>query len=253
MVDLRCQVLIGVLGLCSVVTFVQAQIPALGACPVHCPIEKFNRTKFLGTWYEAERYFTVSEVATKCVSATYELQSDDKIVVKNALTNSFNNVERTISGILAPPGRAGDGQYTIMYQSFSVNYNASVLVLGTDYTTYAVLYSCSNVGPFGHTVSAWLMTRERVPQAKTMFRAYEVLNKFGISRTFFVKTNQVDCIIVPSNIDALDATRSGPFPLLAAARGGMSSMEALSQLRKDIFATPNIELQPYVVEVKHEK
>ncbi|XP_058817904.1 apolipoprotein D-like [Topomyia yanbarensis] len=252
MVNLKCTVLVVLLGLFSVVTVVQAQIPALGACPLHCPIAKFNRSRFLGTWYEVERYFTVSEVATKCVSATYELQSDGKIVVKNALTNSFNNVERIISGILAPPGRAGDGHYTILYQSFSINYNATVLVLGTDYVSYAVLYSCSNIGPVGHTVSAWLMTRDRVPQANVMFRAYEVLNKYGISRTFFVKTNQVDCIIVP---DPLDATRKSTAPhggeYLAATR--QSNLDELTQLRKEIFAMPNVDLQPYYVDEKNEK
>lgn len=33
-------------------------------------------------------------------------------------------------------------------------------VLATDYDSYAVLWSCSGIGPF-HTQNAWIMTRER--------------------------------------------------------------------------------------------
>jgi apolipoprotein D and lipocalin family protein len=47
----------------------------------------FNKTKFLGTWYEAERYFTVTELASKCIAVTYENRPDGKIWVNNAITN----------------------------------------------------------------------------------------------------------------------------------------------------------------------
>ncbi|XP_053692604.1 apolipoprotein D-like [Sabethes cyaneus] len=266
MVDLKWKIGLALLGLCTVVIFTEAQIPALGACPLYSPIAKFNRTRFLGTWFEVERYFTVNEVAMKCVSATYELQVDGKIVVKNALTNSFNNVERIISGIMAPPGRAGDGRYTILYQSFPISYNASVMVLGTDYDSYAVLWSCSNIGPVGHTISAWLLTRDRVPQADVMFRAYEVLKKYGVSRTFFVKTNQVDCVIVPDPVNATEqlvATRQDcgtdgspqrtgvhQYYQLAATRlePPVFSLDDLAQFRKEIFAMPNVDVQPLTPE-----
>lgn len=85
--DLKCKVLLCVVGLCGLASFVDSQIPGLGGCPDYVPILKFNRTRFLGTWYEVERYFTVNEVATKCVAVTYELMADGKIYVRNALTN----------------------------------------------------------------------------------------------------------------------------------------------------------------------
>jgi apolipoprotein D and lipocalin family protein len=67
--------------------YVNAQIPGFGACPAYDAMSMFNKTKFLGTWYEAERYFTVTELASKCIAVTYENRPDGKIWVNNAITN----------------------------------------------------------------------------------------------------------------------------------------------------------------------
>lgn len=47
----------------------------------------FDRESFLGKWYEAERYFAVSELASRCVEVNYERRADGKIYVNNAMTN----------------------------------------------------------------------------------------------------------------------------------------------------------------------
>lgn len=46
------------------------------------------------------------------------------------------------------------------------------------------------------------MTRERLPPGPVLQRAYGVLDKFRISRTFFVKTEQEGCAIVASELNA---------------------------------------------------
>jgi apolipoprotein D and lipocalin family protein len=66
---------------------VTAQIPAFGGCPKYDAMPMFNKTRFLGLWYEAERYFTVTELASKCIAVTYETRPDGKIWVNNAITN----------------------------------------------------------------------------------------------------------------------------------------------------------------------
>lgn len=90
------------------------------------------------------------------------------------------------------------------------------MVLDTDYVNYAVIWSCSNVTPLGHTESAWvsvkqlikinllqffiqkkLMTRERSPRGEVLQAAYGVLDKFKMNRSFFVKTDQEKCETLP--------------------------------------------------------
>ncbi|XP_053673832.1 lopap-like [Anopheles nili] len=229
------QLLAGVLLLGTCLSLVNSQIPGFGTCPDYSPIQRFNRTRFLGTWYEIERYFTVTEVATKCVSVTYEQRADGKIYVRNAYTNRFNGVERIISGVMDKGGRAKDGRYQIEYTSFPYNYNASVMVLDTDYDNFAVLFSCSSFGPVGHAVSAWMMARERLPGGPILQRAYGVLDKYKISRTFFLRTNQDDCVTLAPPQPAIDPTE----PNIQDARNEgviVRNEDDLQQLRSDIFA-----------------
>lgn len=46
------------------------------------------------------------------------------------------------------------------------------------------------------------MTRDRLPTGVVLQKAYGVLDKFKISRTFFVKTDQEGCAIAASDINA---------------------------------------------------
>ncbi|KAL1396442.1 hypothetical protein pipiens_010506 [Culex pipiens pipiens] len=255
--DLKCRILICLVGL-MVLSVVNCQIPGFGGCPDYTPILRFNRTRFLGTWYEVERYFTVSEVATKCVSATYELQPDGKIYVRNALTNRFNNVQRVISGVMEAQGRTKDGRYTIQYQSFPYNYNATFMVLDTDYDSFAVIYSCSSIGPVGHTASTWVLARERLPPGPVMQRAYGVLDKFRINRSFFVKTIQEDCVIRAPPEPAYDPTESSTGSRRHSVPGlkgedededsVLKTEDELVQLRNEFVVMPEIDVEVDPVE-----
>lgn len=69
------------------VTSSRAQIPSFGGCAEYQPMVGFDREKFMGTWYEQERYFTFSELAGKCISATYERRIDGKVYVNNTVVN----------------------------------------------------------------------------------------------------------------------------------------------------------------------
>lgn len=47
----------------------------------------FLPSQFLGVWYEAERYFQLTEVVSRCVMANYTLGADGKFRVSNEVTN----------------------------------------------------------------------------------------------------------------------------------------------------------------------
>ncbi|KOB74934.1 32 kDa apolipoprotein [Operophtera brumata] len=84
----------------------------------------------------------------------------------------------------------------VKYSSLPLPYESEFSILDTDYDNYAVMWSCSGIGPV-HTQNTWLLSRDRLPSLSIMQGAYNVLDKFKISRTFFVKTNQADCTILP--------------------------------------------------------
>lgn len=58
--------------------------------------------------------------------------------------------------------------------------------------------------------SVWVMTRERFPTGPTLQKAYGVLDKFRITRSFFIKTDQSDCEILPPPVEAYDPTSPKP-------------------------------------------
>jgi len=94
----------------------------------------------------------------------------------------------------------------VQYQSFPLNYDAHLVVLDTDYKNYAVIWSCTNVGPVGHTESTWVMGRDRLPRGEVLQAAYGVLDKYRMNRAFFVQTDQTTCETTAAPIEAVDTT-----------------------------------------------
>lgn len=134
-----------------IVSSTWAQIPSFGGCPDYDPMPNFNKTRFLGTWYEQERYFSVSEVGTKCVSVNYEVRPDGKLWVNNAYTTRLTNVQRIVSGYVSGVLKGPESVLNVKYQSFPLNYDTNLSILDTDYENYTVIYSCTRIGPIGHT------------------------------------------------------------------------------------------------------
>ncbi|XP_011160585.2 apolipoprotein D [Solenopsis invicta] len=177
----------------SVLAWASAQIPNLGFCPEYIPMANFNRQKFMGVWYEAERYFQLSEVVSRCVMTNYTKGSDGKFRVINEVTNRFTGIKRILEGEIKPAAsKAEEGKLTVKYTTVPLTPETKYSVLETDYDSYAVLWSCQGIGPV-HAQNAWVMTRERIPSGKVLQKAYGVLDKYKISKTFFVKTDQAEC------------------------------------------------------------
>ncbi|XP_011882218.1 PREDICTED: apolipoprotein D-like [Vollenhovia emeryi] len=185
----------------SVLAWASAQIPNLGFCPEYIPMANFNMQRFMGVWYEAERYFQLSEVVSRCVMTNYTRGSDGKYRVSNQVTNRFTGIKRILDGEIKPPAsKAEEGKLNVKYTTIPLTPETKYSVLETDYDSYAVLWSCQGIGPV-HAQNAWVMTRERIPSGKVLQKAYGVLDKYKISKTFFVKTDQADCAYLDTPLE----------------------------------------------------
>lgn len=78
--------------------------------------------------------------------------------------------------------------------------------------------------------NTWLLTRDRLPSLSVMQNAYAVLDRYKISRTFFVKTNQADCTILPDPA-AVPAERSGDVVVDEAKSAGVVSDDVVVEVR----------------------
>lgn len=74
---------------------------------------------------------------------------------------SSTGIKRVLEGeIKKSPSKAEEGKLIVKY-TIPLTPETKYSVLETDYQNYAVLWSCSGIGPF-HTQNAWVMTRERL-------------------------------------------------------------------------------------------
>ncbi|CAG9855050.1 unnamed protein product [Phyllotreta striolata] len=193
--------MIGAFVFFGVLVVASAQIPSLGFCPDYVPMTDFDIDNFLGKWYESERYFQFSDIVSRCVVTDYARAPSGKIFVSNEVTNRLTGIKRVIDGQLELSGRIGEGKLNVKYSTTPLSSQATLLVLDTDYENYAILWSCSGFGPLS-AQSAWVMTRERLPAGPVLQNIYGALDKFKISRTFFVKTDQEGCALAASDINA---------------------------------------------------
>lgn len=160
----------------------------------------FDMQRFLGVWYEAERYFQLTEVVSRCVMTNYTIGTDGRYHVSNQVTNRFTGVKRILEGEIKPAAsKAEEGKLQVKYTTIPLTPETKYSVLETDYDSYAVLWSCQGIGPV-HAQNAWVMTREQIPPGEVLQKAYGVLDKYKISKTFFVKTDHTDCAYLDSRL-----------------------------------------------------
>ncbi|KOB66432.1 Apolipoprotein D neural lazarillo [Operophtera brumata] len=178
-----------------------AQIVLPGPCPDVQAMSDFDGARYLGKWYEAEKYFFLFEFGGK------------------------SGVQSEIQGEASQVSRSDEGKLSVRFPSLPVNIAAPYWVyLGKWYEAekYFFLFEfggkCITANydqkesgiwspvrdprrsepgqPLGRrkaVSNAWILTRARNPQSSVLDKAYEAADKNRISRTFFMATNQQDC------------------------------------------------------------
>ncbi|XP_019958753.2 apolipoprotein D-like isoform X2 [Paralichthys olivaceus] len=169
-----------------------AQSFHLGVCPQPSVQENFNVTKYMGTWYEAEKLPARFERG-KCVQATYSLLADGTVRVHNAelLPNGKIN---SIEGV----ARVKDPSHPAMLDVsfFKGVPDAPYWVLSTDYQSYALVYSCSDYFSLFHIDFAWILARTRALPEDVVGRLHDELTAAGVDVNRLTVTNQTGCDVM---------------------------------------------------------
>lgn len=178
----------------------------LGKCPQTPIKQNFNVTRYVGKWWEYQRFPAPFELFSKCGFANYTLLSSDTVEVLNAGIQEFNFifykhrrpiVARGKATILDPkePGKLqvtfGDSNMN----SFAGENDPNYFVVDTDYDTYSVVYSCSG-DPLGflNTQFAWILTREQgVIDPDLLRRLHNMLTASGVNVNDFMNVDQKNC------------------------------------------------------------
>ncbi|XP_055612705.1 apolipoprotein D-like, partial [Uranotaenia lowii] len=148
------------------------QILSLGKCPEVAVQPDFNADSYLGLWYEQEKYPFIFEFGGRCVTAEYGKNSDGTVSVFNRQQNVFTLAENTIRG----SARIVEPAKLAVKFSIPFEVESPYWVLGTDYKSFAVVYSCNEIGGLFNTKVVWILTRDRTPPVDVMNQAYTVLD-----------------------------------------------------------------------------
>merc|ERR1712071_702963 len=99
-----------------------------------------------GVWYENRNYFALFQLFQRCVKATYTDNGDGTIGVKNEAVRYLTGRANSITGTARPlDGTNAKLGLTFAGSPFSPP-DAPYWVLGTDYTSYAIVWSCNSYG-----------------------------------------------------------------------------------------------------------
>ncbi|XP_071516906.1 apolipoprotein D-like [Panulirus ornatus] len=172
--------------------------PAPGPCPTVPVVQQFNLRKYLGRWYEIERFFNPFQDGD-CVTADYALLPNGSVSVANS---EFTEGElNTIFGLATLGPKEYEGRLVVEFpfteggsrgsSDGKPNYN----VVATDYYNYAVVYSCSSLGPNLKFEFSWILARRPSVPTHFLVTLRKWLKKVNVDASRYIPTIQgPDCV-----------------------------------------------------------
>ncbi|GFO24798.1 apolipoprotein d-like [Plakobranchus ocellatus] len=136
-------------------------VSAFGRCPPITGLDGFDAAQYVGTWYEYERFPAPFQYGVDCSTATYTADGDT-IGVRNqgTIRDRTGNVLRNVSaeGSAVALDFAKPAELAVTFGEGPRSDRPNYIVQDTDYTNYAVVFSCRQF-PFWNTQFAWILTR----------------------------------------------------------------------------------------------
>ncbi|XP_030017014.1 apolipoprotein D-like isoform X2 [Sphaeramia orbicularis] len=162
-----------------------AQVIMPGRCPRPAVQKNFDAARYLGTWYDIQR-LPHSFQKGECSTATYSLKSPGVVGVLNRELLPDGSIN-TISGSAWAKDPSEPAKLLVSF--FENSPPAPYWVLSTDYNSYSLVYSCTDLGVF-HVDFAWIMSREPTLSEQTLTELRGTLSSIGVSVDKLISTVQ---------------------------------------------------------------
>ncbi|KAL5022910.1 hypothetical protein ScPMuIL_002065 [Solemya velum] len=172
----------------------KCQIPSFGWCPNIPTQDNFDMNKFLGDWYEMYRFYNQDEAGQRCVQMRFQPAQRDGYCDMRT-TGLANFQPRTRYAQLHAPNSRQPGRLEISRLGF-VGMRGEYEILETDYSSYALVFSCRNVGLF-RLQWAWILSRGRTLSPDLLSHLASVARSRNLNSAWFLRTDQQNCDIVP--------------------------------------------------------
>ncbi|KAG8240847.1 hypothetical protein J6590_100807 [Homalodisca vitripennis] len=166
-----------------------------------CVVAMYSLNPTLELWTcSTPRNLLVTE---KCVVAMYSINPDTGVVdVFNSQEPvSSSSTARSINGTaVLEDSNKMEGKLLVTFPIAIIQrITSKYWVLDTDYSNWAVVWSCFSLGSLAHSESAWILVRHRdgakEDSGSRDLEIDSVLNREGIPRSRFKKTDQENCLM----------------------------------------------------------
>ncbi|XP_003439336.1 apolipoprotein D [Oreochromis niloticus] len=171
---------------------ISAQTFHWGPCSTPELQSNFTLEPYLGEWYEIAKlpaYFAIGE----CIQANYSMREDGTVRVLNSqVLNILNGSRWVVEGtakVMEPKEPAKLGVQFTSFLPYSPYW-----VVSTDYTTYSVVYSCTDIFERFHFSYAWILSRSPTLPTVIVDYAKKLLIEEGIDISKMTHTDQ-NCIV----------------------------------------------------------
>ncbi|CAH0728579.1 unnamed protein product, partial [Brenthis ino] len=172
-------------------------------------VQNFNVTGFMGVWHQISTYFSTNGQGT-CNRAQYTLSGN----VVNVLNSQVVNLTLdTISGTAIVASNDGSARLLVTLEVTPGNMVQQPLwILATDYTDYAVAYTCADLAGNQRRVNAWIASRSRQLTPAAQIAVNEVIrSELDLNNRYLIPSNQTDagCFFYPTPVPNQPVTFRG--------------------------------------------
>lgn len=142
-------------------------------------IDNFNINSYMGRWYEQYRDNSSPFQSGDCVTATYSLLQNNTVRVENRQYFRELKTDDTDIGS-AVCANLTKAACTVSFPNPSTpnipNLGPNYLVFSTNYTDYAIVYSCQGFQNFWSEF-VWVLTREANPSQQKLDNLFDKITK----------------------------------------------------------------------------
>ncbi|KAH3775484.1 apolipoprotein D-like [Dreissena polymorpha] len=168
---------------------VRAQEVRPGLCKSFATQPDFDLEKYSGAWNEIEKTFFAGQMDKTCTRAVYTLTPAIEVFVLNEDLRPDGSKENT-TGTAYYKDANDRSKLTVQ---LGTSPEANYWVVETDYATWSLVYSCTNLEGFARAEIYWILARGTNLPDDVTDKLKQVLQDKGLKFGKFTKTVQEKC------------------------------------------------------------
>ncbi len=161
----------------------------LGGCRTKPPaVKTFDASQFVGNWYEIYRSSDIAFETGICNTASYAATGENEISITN---NEYVNGAQSQALGTALCSKLGDARCHASFNWLDATHGSNYWVTSTDYTNYAVIYSCTEY--LSGVLSSeyyWIFSRSSSMSSADKITSLNLVSNYGYDVTMLQSTTQ---------------------------------------------------------------